>query len=110
MASQSIKVAFGAASLGNRDPWNSTEDLDEAFRILDKHNVKILDSAQLYGNSETRLGEVKAAEKFIIDTKWLGGWTPGNANKDEIVKSAKDSIKKLGLSKVRLASRSSDID
>ena len=100
MTSQGIKIAFGSAPLGNRDPFNSTEDLDETFNILDKHNVKILDSAQLYGNSETRIGEVKAGSKFVIDTKWLGGWTPGAANKDSIVKSAKESISKLGVDKV----------
>ena len=100
MTSQGIKIAYGAATLGNRDPFNSTEDLDEAFNILDKHNVKIIDSAQLYGNSETRLGEVKAGKRFIIDTKWIGGWTPGAASKESIVKSGKESITKLGVGKV----------
>ena len=56
MTSEGIKIAFGAAPIGNRDPWNSTEDLDELFNILDKHGVKILDSAQLYGECPTKPG------------------------------------------------------
>jgi aflatoxin B1 aldehyde reductase len=99
MTSQGIKIAFGAAPIGNNEPWKSTEDIDELFKILDKHNVTILDSAQLYGNSETRLGEVQAGSKFTIDTKWIGGWKSGSAAKDNIVTSAKESIAKLGVKK-----------
>jgi aflatoxin B1 aldehyde reductase len=100
MASQGIKVAFGTATFGNREGFNSDEDINGFLDILAKHNVKILDTAQLYGESEKRLGEVKAGSKFIIDTKWLGGWNEGWATKDNMVSSAKESIKKLGVDKV----------
>lgn len=100
MSSQSIKVILGTASWGNNDPWTSSEYINEALKILQAHGVKNLDSAQLYGNSEQKLGEVKAGDKFIIDTKWTGGFVPGSASKDNIISSAKESIKKLGVKQV----------
>jgi aryl-alcohol dehydrogenase-like predicted oxidoreductase len=46
------------------------------------------------------LGTTKAGERFAIDTKWMGGVSPGWATRDNIVNSAKESIKKLGVSHV----------
>ncbi|OAP64159.1 hypothetical protein AYL99_00131 [Fonsecaea erecta] len=100
MAPQPIKVVFGAASVGNRDPWIAEDYLNKAFTTLLAHGCKVLDSAQLYGESEKRLGEVKAGEKFIIDTKWMGGWQAGWATKENIINSAKSSIEKLGVKQV----------
>jgi len=96
----SITVLWGTATVGNNEPFITEESLNEAFKILESHGVKNLDTAQLYGKSEERLGEVKAGERFIIDTKWIGGWVPGSATKDNIVSSAKESIKKLGVKQV----------
>jgi aflatoxin B1 aldehyde reductase len=100
MASQGIKVVFGAAAIGNREPWNSPEYVNKAFDILLKHGADTLDSAQLYGESEKFLGELKAGDKFIIDTKWMGGWNAGWATKDNVVTSGKSSIEKLGVKEV----------
>jgi aryl-alcohol dehydrogenase-like predicted oxidoreductase len=100
MASQGLKVVFGAASIGNREPWIETSYNEKAFDILLKHGVNTLDSAQLYGESEKRLGELNAGEKFIIDTKWMGGWQPGWATKENIINSAKSSIEKLKVKQV----------
>lgn len=100
MASEGIKVVFGAAPIGNREPWIAEDYVNKSFETLLKHGCNVLDSAQLYGESEKRIGELKAGEKFVIDTKWKGGWMPGGANKDEIVNSAKDSIQKLGVKQV----------
>lgn len=95
-----IKVVFGAAAIGNREPWNEASYNEKAFQILLSHGVNTLDSAQLYGESEKALGELKAGEKFIIDTKWMGGWQKGWATKENIVSSAKASIEKLGVKQV----------
>ncbi|KIW88390.1 uncharacterized protein Z519_10959 [Cladophialophora bantiana CBS 173.52] len=100
MASEGIKVVFGTASFGNRDPWIAEDYLNKAFSILLAHGCNILDTAQLYGESEKRLGEVKAGEKFVIDTKWMGGWQPGWATKENIINTAKQSIEKLGVKQV----------
>jgi len=100
MSSESITVVFGAASIGNREGWNTETELDAAFKVLEAHGVKVLDSAQLYGESEKTLGQVKAGERFTIDTKWIGGWSPGSATKEAVISSAKESIKKLGVKQV----------
>ncbi|KAI1608491.1 aldehyde reductase [Exophiala viscosa] len=100
MSSKSLTVVFGTASIGNSEPWTSDEYVNEAFEILKKHGVKNLDSAQLYGKSEEKLGELKAGDKFIVDTKWLGGFTGKWASKENIVNTAKESIKKLGVKQV----------
>lgn len=41
---QAPKIVFGAAGVSAF----STEQLDEIYNILDKHNVKELDTARLY--------------------------------------------------------------
>ncbi|EXJ87230.1 alcohol dehydrogenase [Capronia epimyces CBS 606.96] len=95
-----IAVVFGSAPTGNREPWISEDYLNQTFATLEAHKVKKLDTAQLYGNSEQRLGELKAGDRFVIDTKWTGGWVPGSANKESIVSSAKESLRKLGVEQV----------
>ena len=100
MSSEGLNVIFGGAAIGNSEPWIDEAYLNEAFKILESHGVTTIDSAQLYGESEKRLGELKAGDRFTIDTKWLGGWTPGSTTKENIVNSAKESIKKLGVKQV----------
>ena len=94
------KIVYGAAGIGSRDPFVTDEGINDLFATLDKHNVTILDTARLYGPSEQRLGEVKAGSKYTIDSKWVGGWSPGSATEENIVSSAEESIKKLGIKKV----------
>lgn len=94
------KIVFGAAAIGNREPYITDEGIEALFSMLDKHHVKVLDSAQLYGKSEEALGKVKAGERFTIDTKWLGGWTPGSATEEKVIETAHKSIETLGTKKV----------
>ena len=100
MSSEGLNVIFGGGAIGNREPWIDEGYLNDVFKILESHGVTTIDSAQLYGECEKRLGEVKAGDRFTIDTKWLGGWTPGSTTKENIVNSAKESIKKLGVKQV----------
>ncbi|KIV84364.1 hypothetical protein PV11_00149 [Exophiala sideris] len=100
MSSQPIKVIYGTANIGNEERWKSSDYVNEAFKILQTHDVKDLDTAQLFGGSQQKLGELKAGDKFNIDTKWLSGWKPGSGNKDNILSSAKESISKLGVKQV----------
>ena len=101
-----LKIVFGTAGLGNKEKYKSKADVQPFFDVLDKQGVTALDTAHLYGNSETYLGEVKAGDKYTIDTKWLGGWTPGSATKDNVIKTAQESLKKLGVKKVGQCPRS----
>ena len=100
MPSQGIKALFGTASIGNNEPWIDGDYLERAFAILQSHGVDTLDSAKLYGESEKRLGEMKAGTKFTLDTKWPGGFIPGGGSREKIVEAAKDSIAKLGVKQV----------
>ncbi|RMZ90533.1 hypothetical protein DV736_g2233, partial [Chaetothyriales sp. CBS 134916] len=105
MTSQGLKIVFGTAGFGNLEPYKTAESIEHVFEILEKHDVKILDTAQVYGNSEQTLGEVKAGSRFTIDTKWHGGFNPGASptstpTKENIVRSAKESLAKLGVSEV----------
>ncbi len=113
MAAQALTVVFGGSRIGNREPFTPSTELEGALKILAAHNVKTIDSAQAYGNSQVTIGEVKAGDRFIIDTKWIAPRPPGApafgppsgppkpwASKEHIVNSAKDSIQKLGVKQV----------
>lgn len=100
MSDLPFKVIFGTAGFMNQEKYGKLEDVQPIFDGLDKHGVTHLDTAQLYGNSETYIGQVKGGEKYGLDTKWFGGFKPGTATKDNVIASAKDSIKTLGVKKV----------
>lgn len=102
MSSLPLKVVFGGAGF-NGDKFKTEADIKPFFDVFDKQGVTTIDTAQLYGNSETYIGEVGAAKKYTLDTKWLGGWTPGSAEKKNIIKTAKESLEKTGAKKVRVA-------
>lgn len=100
MSGLPFKVIFGTAGLMYPEKYKTPEDVFPLFDGLDKEGITQLDTAQLYGQSETLLGQAKAGERYGIDTKWFGGFKPGTATKDNIIRSAKDSIKLLGVNKV----------
>jgi aflatoxin B1 aldehyde reductase len=54
----------------------------------------------LPGPSEETLGAASAGTRYTLDTKWLGGWAPGWATKENIISSAQSSIRKLKVPKV----------
>jgi hypothetical protein len=66
---KSHSIVFGAGFIGNAEGWISGEDLHKASELISKYGVTKLDPAQLYGESERRLGEMKAGERFELDTK-----------------------------------------
>jgi len=98
-----IKNAFGGAQIRDDRPggqFNTEERVKELLKVLKEGDVPIIDSAQLYGNSEEFLGKVNAGDEFIIDTKAKGGFEPGTATKEGIIKGAKESLEKLKVKKV----------
>jgi len=98
-----IKTVFGGAAVGTSKPFKDQESLDALFKVLKPAGVTTIDTAQIYGDtahdSETVLGKAKAGSQFTLDTKFGGGFAPG-ANRDEVVKRAKESMKLLGVDKV----------
>ncbi|KIW33837.1 uncharacterized protein PV07_00656 [Cladophialophora immunda] len=95
-----VKIVYGSEPLANGPPFDNHAYLAEVYEILQKHEVTEIDSSQIYGESEAMLGATKAGETFTLDTKWLGGGQPGWATKENIVNSAKESLKKLGVEQV----------
>ncbi|OQV07497.1 hypothetical protein CLAIMM_11923 [Cladophialophora immunda] len=96
MASKCPQIIYGAGFFGNAEPFISDAGIEATYDLIAKYGVRRLDSAQLYGESERRLGETKAGDRFAIDTKWLMGWSPGLATKDGIVNGARESVMKIG--------------
>lgn len=96
-----IDVIFGGTRIGNRPLFMPDNNLGDFFDILAKHGVTVIDTAQCYGNSEATLGQIKAGDRFTIDTKWSpaswgeSGW--GWATTANIIDSGAESIKKLGV-------------
>ena len=106
-----LNIIFGGARFGNTDKpsLGAEEGTDEAglqtMDLLKKNKVTTIDSAKIYGNSEEALGRLKAGTEhgFIIDTKWAGGWMgASHMTKDRVLSDAKDSLAKLGISKVHV--------
>jgi aflatoxin B1 aldehyde reductase len=63
------------------------DDLQALLDILKSRGIRNIDTARIYGDSEKCLGEVKAAQSFIIDTK-----SPAFAPKALTGSSLKDGI------------------
>lgn len=77
--------------------------LEKFFHVLAVHNVTTIDTAQSYGNSEATIGRVRAGDRFTVDSKWSPNWIEPEkawATRDQIRKSAKDSIQKLRVEQV----------
>lgn len=88
------------------------EELKDLLSMYSSLGGKEIDTAAVYpsgmsGRSETLLGEVKAPENFIIDTKIMinGGHGPGagggDLSRENILKSFTTSLERLGVQKVR---------
>ncbi|RFU77872.1 alcohol dehydrogenase [Trichoderma arundinaceum] len=102
MSAPRPRLIFGVANVTGDGAFRTTEQATELLDVVEKEGIKQLDTAQLYGTSEQILGEIKAPSRFIIDTKHIGGWTPGSSSREEVVKRGLDSLKKLGVDKVNI--------
>lgn len=99
MTASGIKTVYGGGSFG-LGAFTTVDECHQVFDILKAHGVQAIDTAQMYGPSEQLLGEAKAGERFILDTKTPGGFSKETADKDYIIKSGHESIKKLGVPNV----------
>jgi hypothetical protein len=102
MVNTNIKIIFGGGGLGHPEGgWSTKENIEELLKVLEEEGIKVIDTAQAYGASETFLGESNAASRFVIDTKYPGGLIPREATKETIITSGEDSLKKLKTDCVR---------
>jgi len=95
-----LKIIFGGATINPGMAFTDAESLKGVFKVLQDNGVKNIDTAQLYGESETILGQANAGDHFIIDTKSKGGFDAGNALKPEVLsKLAHESFEKVKVKK-----------
>ncbi|KAL9623631.1 MAG: hypothetical protein Q9160_002087 [Pyrenula sp. 1 TL-2023] len=95
-----IKILLGGGSINSELYFKDEVTTNELLDILKKEGVKRIDTAQLYGDSESILGRANAGKDFIIDTKVPGGFQPGSSAKASIVKTVPESIERLKVDKV----------
>lgn len=95
-------VVFGTAM----PHFRSFGEAKKMYDVLEKHKeVKELDTARGYPESERWIGELGLAKKFRTTTKAEtfqsgGGRTSSNATKERIQAAAEESLKMLGVDKV----------
>jgi aflatoxin B1 aldehyde reductase len=94
------KLIFGGAAISTGLSFSTPEQATQLLDLLEQEGIQQIDTAQLYGNSEEFLGSLKAGDRFIIDTKHVGGWVEGSSSREEVVKRGEESLKKLGVEKV----------
>lgn len=81
-----LKIVFGTVGFNPGSAFGDHKAINEVLDVLERNGVKNLDTAQLYHQSETLLGEVDAGKRFIIDTKSKGGFDLGNALKPNVLR------------------------
>ncbi|KAF2401386.1 aldehyde reductase [Trichodelitschia bisporula] len=92
--SSGLKVVLGGAGINPDSGFPTPEALTDAFAVLDEFGVATIDTAQLYRQSETIIGQTDAAAKYTIDTKAKGGFDAGNALQPDTLRSnAYNSLK-----------------
>ncbi|KAK8096196.1 hypothetical protein PG999_014218 [Apiospora kogelbergensis] len=91
MAVNGVKIVFGTGS-----DSHVFDDVPGWLDILDELSIKNIDTAEAYDTWEEQLGLAGAASRgFILDTKILSGMNPSPATKDLVIKSGKESLRKL---------------
>lgn len=96
MSAQGIKLVFGGGAIGNS--FVDKTDIDAVLDLLASGGVTTIDTAQLYGESETLLGNSNAGERFILDTKEPSGFRPSPL--EGLVDRGLESLKKLKVKQV----------
>jgi aflatoxin B1 aldehyde reductase len=92
-----VKIVMGGAGLTDTGKFNTQESREKVLDILLSHDVKTLDTARLYAGSEDAIGKLDKRTQFTIDTKLVGGFSPGNVSKDQVIKDAQASLDTVGI-------------
>jgi aflatoxin B1 aldehyde reductase len=91
-----VKIVFGGGGFSAGRNWPDAKTAKLALDALKAHGIKVIDTAQIYGDSEAILGELNAGEDFIIDTKSKGGIEKGKAlQPDTLYNDAHESLKRV---------------
>ncbi|KAL2863275.1 aldo/keto reductase family protein [Aspergillus lucknowensis] len=90
-----VELVFGAFAFADPTSFEGFEKQKEALDVLAAEGVTLIDTATVYGESESVLGSLDAAKTHAIDSKFPGAFGPAPATKENIIKTAEDGLAKL---------------
>ncbi|GAD99969.1 KLTH0E01474p [Paecilomyces variotii No. 5] len=85
-----IDIIFGAFPMNSYSP----ETREEFLKLLDEYDVKAIDTAYSYTDSEKTLGELDAPARFTIHTK-APGFRPGKLKRENLLAGMEKSLRDL---------------
>ena len=94
-----VKVILGGGVFWSKDQW-SPDKLQAFLDCLVVADVKGIDTAQVYGDSEAVLGEAGSKRNLEIGTKLPGITVPGSFQTEQVVKRTQESLQKLKVDQV----------
>ncbi|KOS18158.1 Aflatoxin B1 aldehyde reductase member 4 [Escovopsis weberi] len=89
MSANRLNIVFGGAL------FREAAETSSWLTLLEKHDIKTIDTATIYGDSEKLLGDAGAASKFVIDTKHPGAFRPVPATKNNVISVLNTSLELL---------------
>lgn len=108
LTTNNLKIVYGGANFNSRYNTNA-EKVGEVLEYLKSEGITTIDTAQMYGDSETLIGQSKAASRgFVIDTKVAGGlWPHVDTTRENVIKAGESSLKAIDTDQVsKIAIRS----
>lgn len=94
-----LKVILGGGMFWHKNQWSS-DRLQKFLDCLVAADVKGIDTAQLYGESEAVLGQAGSRRALEIATKLPGITVPGSLQTEQVVKRTQESLQKLKVEQV----------
>lgn len=90
-----VKIIYGAEGFTHID----AQEAAAILKVAKDGGIEVIDTANLYANSEKKLGNLKAAEHFVIHTK-TPGVVPGCLSRQSILQGMEKSLRELGVASV----------
>ncbi|KGO77324.1 Aldo/keto reductase [Penicillium italicum] len=90
-----IKIIWGAGSIMDEVSYPTLESINEVLNILQAKGIKTLDTAKIYNNSEELLGKLHADSRFILDSKYPGGFSPEPSTPESFATALNESLARL---------------
>ncbi|KAL5332455.1 NADP-dependent oxidoreductase domain-containing protein [Aspergillus crustosus] len=81
-------LIFGGASWATETAFDGSAAQKQALVLLSSAGITKIDSAVVYGNNESILGQINAAKTHAIDSKYPGGLSPEPSTKEAIIATA----------------------
>lgn len=94
-----LKVILGGGIFWSKDQW-SPDKLYRFLECISAADVKSIDTAQTYGESEAVLGSAGSRRDFEIGTKLPGITVPGSFQTEQVVERTQESLRKLKVEQI----------